>query len=253
MKNLTHKDFQKINETIIAYQNLSKNIKDYVDKQFNKKWCDAMKQYKALCQSNPIWLADYTTIHDYEDVTSFDLDHNFEITVGDSEDRCRVYSASLKADYQNAYDHLNEYRAQIQGKLTKLDQQRFALGKKLRNNFLHEKLNTIESKAAQYAEWQQKDRLKNEYLANKTQPYRAAKARFQTLEKQLAMAVLSEQFKTNAVLACKTEHPTINTSFEIDGNTYKVNSDALHQVCNDIHYIALTHGKQVPETEPTRE
>ena len=240
MQQLTKQDYTTINETIKTYNRLSKKLKLFVDDKTNQIWYDTFNQYQTLCQQNQEWLRAYEMINDYEKVTDFNLESNFEINVGDSEDRTKVYCASLHQEYIDAYEHVENYKKQINQKISKLDNRRFVIGKKIKINFLQSKLNVIENEANLYTDWKQKDQLKNQYLTTKTQTYQNEKLKLNQIQDRIATEVICNNLQNCAMLIAKPERALLKSTFVLDNKTYKIDSKALTNVCELVKLMAQT-------------
>ena len=234
MHKLTKIKRQEIKEIILGYKELGKNVKEYVNNKIERIWQNVFSQYQIACQNNQEWLASYRYVKDYENVVNFDFDKQFEITVGDSECRKKVYCASLYNDYLDAYTNIDEYRREINGKLAKLDANRFVFGKKIRRDYLESKLKNLENEANEFGDWLKKAHQKEEYLVKRSMTYQLEKNKFSQLEAKIANQILFKDLKNSAVLACKQERPELCTSFQVDGIEYQVDNCALYRACCDL-------------------
>lgn len=249
MQNLTEKDYEIIRKTINKYHKLGITWEPGLEEKLGHAFAEAFKEFASRCVANKTWRQAYTFMRDYREVTKFNMDTNFEITLGDSDFKYKVYSDSIHREYVNAYDHLNDYRKEINGKISKIDGKRFAIGKKMRINYLQNKLRSIENEANLYAYWKQKDELKNDYLANKTDAYNLERAKFNQVETKIATAIIANTLKHKAILAYHKLDQILSTSYEFNDVTYEINSQIFNQVCNQIRQTIME--PQTNETDNT--
>lgn len=248
MPKLSKQDYQTIYDTIKTFNTVGKQFKATIEEKIDRLWAEAFLRYQELCQGNQSWATAYEFIKDYEAVTSFDMDNNFQISIGDSVDRIQVYSATLHDEYQDAYEHVDAYRQTINDKLSRLDSKRFAIGKKLRHKHLENELRTIENEANLYTGWQHQDDLKNEYLATKTDAYLKEKTKFNKIDAELATTALCGHLQNCAIMACRPEKTLLNSNITINGSTYQIDNRRLIHVANDIREQALTLEKNAGRT-----
>lgn len=239
MQTLNKNDYIRIQKTINAYHRLGITWESKIEEKLGKAWGDIFEQFKNCCQGNQEWIELYNYIRDYKEVTKFDMDSNFEITLGDSEFKFKVYNETIHREYVDAYNHLDNYKKNINGKIGKLDHKRFAIGKKIRIDYLKNKLRSIENEANLYAYWKQKDALKNDYLENRTETYKEKKTQFNQIENIIASELVFDALKHRSILAYRDMDLQLSSNFKINGLTYEVNNKALTRMLNNLRHQIL--------------
>lgn len=240
MQNLTNENYQTIKDTINTYNMASKGFKAFIDEKIVHKQIEVFSQYQSLCQNNPEWLDNYIFVKDYEDTINFDLNSNFEITVGDSTNRCKVYSEPLHQDYLDAHKHIHAYRRILNAKLAKLNSKRFSLGKAIKTNYYKNLLDSVEIKNKLLTDWQEKEQRKNEYLNTKAESYQVKKTQLDQIETQYANEVVCSNLQTCGILACANENTTLTATFQANDSTYEIDNSAINNLCNQIRQKALS-------------
>ncbi len=246
-------DYQFIGEVINRYYKLYRGMKAFVDDKIDKVQIENFQRYKDLCIASKEWQDAYTFTNDYRKKTAFNMEDNFKISVGDSNERYEVYSKVIHDDYIDNYTHAPERIAKIDKKLANLDNKRFLIGKKLFQQHLENKKQDIQNRADQYADWLQQDATKNEYLATKSELYQTRQDEFERIDEALAMQAITNNLQDCAIFACKSQHQTLTDRFTIDGQTFCINSVILDYACKKIRRKSLDALEQAQSAETTAE
>lgn len=251
MQQLNEKDFIRIKKTHTVFHKLGIRQELNLEEKFGQAVGSAFYEFVTRCKEDEEWRKCYCYMHDYQEVTKFDMDTNFEVMLGDSEYKYQVFNANIKNEYVDSYEHLENYKKHYTTKINKLNDKRFALCKKFRINHLKHKLQNIENEANLYAYWQQKDALKNDYLENRTKTYNQVRAKFNQIENDIAEAIVSEALKHKSILIYREHDSVLKTNFEVDGFTYEISSQNLNNVANRFRCEILNYQAVTPAAEPT--
>ena len=239
MQKLNEKDYARIQKTIKKYHKLGITWEPGIEEKFGKACGDIFQQFTERCLDNTDWREAYDFMSDYKKVTKFNMDSNFEITLGDSEFKYKVFNENIHREYVDAYEHIDGYKKKYNEKIGKLDKKRFVVGKKIRINYLKNKLHTLENEANLYAYWKQKDALKNDYLENKTEEYVEKRNQLNQIENIIARELVIDALKHKSILAYRDIDFVLSRECEINGSTYEVNSKNLNGVINDFRHKIL--------------
>lgn len=252
-KQLKADDYQFIGEFVNSYYNLHRGMKAFVDDKIDKVQIENFQRYKDLCIASKEWQDAYTFTNDYRKKTAFNMEDNFKILVGDSNERYEIYSKVIHDDYIDNYTHAPERIAKIDKKLTKLNNKRFLIGKKLLQQHLENEKQAIQNRADQYTDWLQQDATKNEYLATKSELYQTKQAEFDRIDEALATQAITNNLQDCAFFACKSQHQTLTDRFTIDGQTFCINSTILDYACKKIRRKSLDALEQAQSAETPAE
>lgn len=252
MQELNKKDYARIKKVNQTYHKLGITWVPGIEEKLGQAYGKAFQAFVERCQNNEEWRNAYLFMQNYKDVVNFDMDSHFEITLGDSEYKLKVFKASIKNEYIDSHENLDKYRRQTNEKINALNQKRFALCRKFRIEQLKQKFQNIENEANLYAYWQKKDELKNDYLQNQTEKYHVVHAKFEQIEANTARTVAIEALKHKSVLTYRDIDTVLTSNFEVDGNTYTINSRALNAALSELRHEIMDEKATTTENELSR-